>query len=96
MFSVTLGLCTDVGIHSCGSAHIHALACTHYLQHIDGTAFIAAANLEFADKLWVLSHQQVHEVIDLKGQRREGCLLASERSLDASLKQLPERACCEP
>lgn len=35
----------------------HALAGTHYLQHIDGTAFIAAANLELADKLWVLGHQ---------------------------------------
>lgn len=57
----------------------HALAGTHYLQHIDGTAFIAAANLELADKLWVLGHQQVHEVIDLKEQRREGCLRGFRR-----------------
>lgn len=50
----------------------------HYLQHVDGAAFIAAANLELADKLWVLGHQYVHEVIDLRRQRREACLHGSQ------------------
>jgi hypothetical protein len=38
----------------------------HYLQHIDGTIFVAATNLDLADKLGVLSYQQVYEVIDLR------------------------------
>lgn len=46
----------------------------HYLQHVDGTAFIGFADLELADKLWVLSHQHVHEAIDLRRDRREGRL----------------------
>lgn len=45
---------------------------THYLQHVDGTTFIGVADLELADKLWVLRHQHVHEVIDLRRVGKEG------------------------
>lgn len=45
---------------------------TRYLQHVDGTVFKGFANLELANKLWVLGHQQVYEVIDLRRERRQG------------------------
>lgn len=39
---------------------------THYLQHVNGTTFVSVADLDLADELWVLRHQQVYEFVDLR------------------------------
>lgn len=68
VFSVTVG--SPVGAYAQMWVPILAHVPMHirmqlpYLQHVEGPTFIGAANLEFADKLRVLSHQQVNEVVD--------------------------------
>lgn len=62
---------------------------------MDGATFKGVADLDLAHKLWVLSHQQVHEFVDLRGRKGTNgsceyrCLLPTARPALALVCILP-------
>lgn len=47
-----------------------------HLEHVNGAVLRRPADLELADQVGVFSHQQVHEGVDLGGERWGGSLPA--------------------